>query len=286
MLNKLKHATHHFLTGLIYPFLQKGWPLRMWIFGLLSYVPVVNLIIARGWRLEMVHRVGWEYKQSLPEAKDIFRFFVNGILLWSITGLYILFPFVLVRLLGLEGWSALYEDAKYVIFLFVDLLTEESMTFSKFSGLLGGFIVNELLEALYAFLIHNIWLVIYIPLYRVAMVRFALTKNLLLSHFSLLANFRFVFRNFIDIILLYVFMIVGGFVTLAIDGLLAMSVIGIPLIPIVTTYMYFWYTGYEYGMLGRKMAVQEKMELAPRFQQLATETTSYLPNFSKLNSNL
>jgi hypothetical protein len=158
------------------------------------------------------------------------------------------------------------------------------MTFSKFFSLLGSFIVNELLEALYAFLIHNIWLVVYIPLYRVAMVRFALTKNLLLSHFSLLANLRFVFRNFIDIILLYVFMIVGGFVTLAIDGLLAMSVIGIPLIPIVTTYMYFWYTGYEYGMLGRKMAEQEKMELAPRFQPLASETTTYLPNFSKIKS--
>ncbi len=284
MLHKLKHAAHHFLTGLIYPFLQKGWALRMWIFALLSYIPLVNLIIARGWRLEMVHRVGWEYKQPLPEAKDIFRFFVNGILLWSITGLYILFPFVLVRMLGLEGLSDLWEDLKYVFTLFADLVTDPNMTFSKFFSLLGSFIVNELLEALYAFLIHNIWLVVYIPLYRVAMVRFALTKNLLLSHFSLLANLRFVFRNFIDIILLYVFMIVGGFVTLAIDGLLAMSVIGIPLIPIVTTYMYFWYTGYEYGMLGRKMAEQEKMELAPRFQPLASETTTYLPNFSKIKS--
>jgi hypothetical protein len=257
----------------------------MWIFGLLSYVPVVNLIIARGWRLEMVHRVGWEYKQPLPEAKDIFRFLLNGLMLWMVTGLYILFPFVLVRLLGLEGWSALYEDAKYVFFLFVDLLTKESMTFSRFFNLLGSFIINELLEALYVFLIQNIWLVIYIPLYRVAMVRYALTKNLFLSHLSLLANVRFFYNNFIDIILLYVFMFVGGFVTLAIDGLLAMSVIGIPLIPIVTTYMYFWYTGYEYGMLGRKMAEQENLKLHQRYHHLATATNSYLPDFSKLNSN-
>jgi len=49
------------------------------------------------------------------------------------------------------------------------------------------------------------------------------------------------------------------FLILVIDFFLMVTVIGSPLIPIVTFFVYFWVSGYEYGLLGRYMIREEKL---------------------------
>lgn len=79
---KLKNEARAFVVAPIYPFLQLNWYWKMWIFGVLAYVPLVNITIARGWRMDYIHRLGWRYSTVLPAPKDALRFLINGLLLW------------------------------------------------------------------------------------------------------------------------------------------------------------------------------------------------------------
>lgn len=65
--------------------------------------------------------------------------------------------------------------------------------------------------------------------------------------------------NVVDFLFVYSFGLLLIFIIPIADILLTISVVGIPLIPIVTVYMYYWSTGYEYGHLAQLMVKQENM---------------------------
>jgi len=255
------HGLKAYLYSFIYPFTQKDWIQKMWLFAVISYIPVVNLIIARGWRLEFVHRLGLDFERPLPSPRDTVKFFTNGLLLWLITGLFLFIPIFIISKLGLGGFREFWKDIYHVLTLFWDCIWG-NISISEFFRSLVAFIKNELLESAGVFLIENIYLIIYLPLYRIGMIRFALTKNLAASHLAFGKNLRFIYRNFLEVVLLYCFFVVEFLVILLVDSLLALTVIGIPLIPIVTVYMYYWSTGYEYGHIARLMVEQEGMKKA------------------------
>lgn len=255
--SKVEHGFKAYLYSFIYPFTQKDWPQKMWLFVVLSYIPVINIIIARGWRLEFVHRLGHGFERPLPGPRDVFKFFKNGLLLWLVTGFFLLLPVVIISKLGLGGFREFVRDIIQLLYLCWDLI-RGNKSLSEFFAALGSFTKNELLESFGAFMIENIYLIIYLPLYRIGMIRFALTKNLLASLTAVGKNLRFIFNNFLEVVLLYAFFLLEFLVVLLVDFILALSVIGIPLIPIVTVYMYYWSTGYEYGHIARLMVEQEK----------------------------
>lgn len=261
ILQKIKNEAKAFLIAPIYPFLQRDWILKMWIFGALAYVPIINLILARGWRMDYIHRLGWRYEKVLPSPRDLITFIKNGVSLWVSTGAFLLFPVVIIVFFGLGGWLDLWNDIVGLFELIIDYFLSRRLTTGEFFGALWNLLVNELIAEFLIFLIENIWLIVYVPIYRVGMIRFALTGNLFQSHLAVGRNLRFLFRNFIDIALMYAFNVFNFILILLIDSILTLTVIGVPLIPIVTFYMFFWNTGYEYGLLAQIMVEQENMTL-------------------------
>ena len=257
LLDKLKDEAKAFVVAPIFPFIQIDWPIKMWVFIALSYVPIVNVIIARGWRMEYIHRLGWSYQRVLPSPIDILRFSRDGLLLWIMRGAFALVPVVIIVSFGLDGLIDLWNDTVEIFQLLFGYLWERTLSTEEFFQGLWNFIVTEFIHSILVVLIENIWLVIYVPVYRIGMLRFALTGRLIKSHLSLGKNLKFLFKNLIDIVFMYAFNVFNFIVVLLVDGALVMSVIGIPLIPIVTFYMYYWNSGYEYGLLARQMVEQE-----------------------------
>lgn len=254
---KLKNEARAFCIAPVFPFMQKDWPLKMWLFIALSYVPVVNVMMARGWRMDYVRRLGWTNPSVLPNPKDSLKFLRHGLLLTVTRFLFAVPPIIIIFVFGLGGFIDLWNDIVAMFQLCLDFFWRRSLKAGEFFSALYSFGKQELLHTVWAFFIENIWLLIYVPVYRIGMIRFALTGKLLQSHGQVRKNFRFLFRNLVDIILMYTFNIFNFVVIFIVDTLLYVSVIGTPLIPIVTFYMSYWNTGYEYGLLARQMVKQE-----------------------------
>lgn len=257
LLSKITNEAKAFVVAPIYPFLQSDWLWKMWIFGVLSYIPLLNVIIARGWRMEYIHRLGWRYENVLPSPQDALKFLTNGILLWMATGVFLAIPIVIIVLFGLDGWLDLWNDLVTLTQLASDYFWNGRLTTSELIRALWVFVIGELISEILAFLIENIWLIIYVPIYRIGTIRFALTRKLLQSHLSIRKNLKFLYENLLDILLMYSFNVFNFVLVLVIDAILAFTVVGAFLIPIVTFYMLYWNSGYEYGLLGRLMVEQE-----------------------------
>ena len=264
LLEKTVEEAKAFTIAPIFPFLRPE-RARMLIFLALAYVPLVNVIIARGWRKHYVHRIGCECEKFLPAPGDAKELFVDGLKLWLAHGAFLLPPIVIIATFGLGGWLDLWSDLTEVANMAWAFAWERSMPPSEFLQMLWRFVRWELISTALAFFINNLWLLIYVPIYRIGMIRYALTDNMTLSHLAVRKNLRFLFTNFLDIVLMYAFNVFNFILIITIDILLGASVIGAPLIPIVTFFMPFWNTGYEYGLIARRMAEQEKLEVSSPF---------------------
>lgn len=254
---KIVNEAKVFFVAPVYPFLQSDWPWKMWIFGALAYIPFLNVIIARGWRMEYIRRLGWHDENVLPAPQDTLKFLFNGIFLWMATGVFLAVPIVIIVGFGLGGWLDLWNDLLTLLQLTSDYFWIGRLTFREFANALWVFVIFELISEILAFLIENIWLIIYIPIYRIGTIRFALTGKLLKSHLAIRRNLRFLYNNLLDILLMYAFNVFNFILVLVVDTILAFTVVGAFLIPIVTFYMTYWNTGYEYGLLARVMVEQE-----------------------------
>lgn len=258
---KLVNEARAFVTAPVYPFLQKDWAAKMWIFAVLSYVPILNVIIARGWRMDYIRRLGWREDRALPAPRDWPTFLKNGILLWLSTGVFLLVPAVVLTIFGLDGLLDLWNDVMGLLSLLSGYFLLGALPTDEFLRLLWAFVLEELAATAIVFLVENIWLIIYIPIYRIGMIRFALTGNLFRSHLAVKKNLRFLFRNFVDILLMYAFNIFNVGLVLIVNVVLTATVVGVPLIPILLFFMPYWNSGYEYGLLARIMVEQEQLVL-------------------------
>ncbi|MEO1234282.1 MAG: hypothetical protein AAFZ18_35855 [Myxococcota bacterium] len=163
MPEKVKQEATNFIVGLVFPFLQRDWPVKLWIFWALSYVPVVGFIVARGWRLDLIHRIAWDYDRVLPEVKALPRHFIRGLVLWLITAAYLAVPGFIIVYLGLGGVYDLYQDILQIFTMLREFLWEGTRTPTQLLVGLWDFTINEIVATIGAVLIENIYLFIYIP---------------------------------------------------------------------------------------------------------------------------
>lgn len=270
--DKVDHGAKSSFIAPVFPFLQKDWPQKMWLFLLLSYIPFLNVIVARGWRKEYVSRIGWSQEKVLPSPANVFRFLIDGFVLWMTTGVYLCIPIILIVVLGLGGWLDLWQDIKYVWNQLLEYFWFSNITWSEFSENLKNFTKSELMDTVWVFLIENIYLIIYLPIYRIGMIRYALTGELFKSHFSIGKNLKFLFKNLGDIVLMYLFGIYFVVLISILNIVFSFTGVGLLFIAIFSFFMPFWATGYEYGLLARQMVEQENMINKRNKQRYNTRT--------------
>ena len=160
MLQKVQNEAKAFVIAPIYPFLQKDWWAKMWIFAVLSYVPILNVIIARGWRMDYIRRLGWQEERVLPTPRDILKFFMHGLLLWIGTGIFLSIPLLIIIPFGLGGLLDLWGDIVTLFTLVVDYFFNRRLTTGAFLSSLWSFVSGELISEVVVFLVENIWLAI------------------------------------------------------------------------------------------------------------------------------
>ena len=249
-------------NGLMYPFKQKDWLSRMWLISVLGVVftPFVEIIILRGWRVELVRRIALKEDSILPRSlpQDVLKYFVHGIKLWLITGLYILFPIILFKILGINPLMQFWKE----LVSFVAELWQRMR--GGGSGVpLDQFLWQSFKAIAYELMIQNAWLLFYYPYYRTATIRYAITNKFRKSHLSVLRNIRFMIINVLD----FIMMVINQFIDKLILYLIGI-IINIVLTPFVgvfvvifLAYAAYWTSGYEYGMLAQKMIKQDYPQL-------------------------
>jgi len=238
-----EHAHGHEMTlfdMIGYPLREKGGLARIGWLLLLDYIPVLNLIILRGWRWEVARRFAHGIKPVLPEIGLILTFAARGLGLWFMTFLYGLVPVIIISQAGWGGIRDFISDAW--TFLRIVAGFEQSITLTQF-------VLTELWHSLLAALVDGSWLLVSLPLYRAAMIRYAATERFS-CFFDVVANLRFIlaFPGSFAKLYLYSFLLSGA---IAIgSAILVATGIGALVVPLVSLPVYYWTTAAEYGHLG------------------------------------
>lgn len=259
------HEEHGLLQPLVWPFQSKEEFGRMWWLPLVDYIPIINLIVLRGWRLAAVRRMANGTRPIAPSPDHILQFLGSGLLLWTMTGLYALVPLFIIAQLGLGGITDLIRD----VVQFVRIVLGQSD-----QGLLD-FLLGEVVDDLLAAALTLAWVPLSMPLYRAAMIRFAVTGNVA-AFGDFPAALAFLFQNLGAFLkMLLVSFLIAGAVTVG-GAILMLTGIGVIFVPLLTLPVYYWSTAYEYGelarLLARKLESQGKRHPAPSVgrQVLAT----------------
>jgi hypothetical protein len=246
------HAAPGWITtyqeALRLPFRQERWPEKVWWLSALGFVPFIDLLVFRGWRLEVTRRIGLGERQPLPDGRDLLRFLGHGIILWTMTLLYFIIPFLIIFTTGAGTLRSLREVATW---LYLSVTNQPTIPLLELLGQEAGRFLTRVA-------IQGAWLVVSWPMYRVGMLRFALTGNPL-SFFRLFSNLAIVLRNIGAFIKLFLYELPTFLLMTTVSAILAATGFGALLIPAVTMPLYYWITGFEYGHLAH--------ELSPSLQQ-------------------
>ncbi|KAA3631281.1 MAG: DUF4013 domain-containing protein [Bacteroidetes bacterium] len=268
LIDRLFEEARAFLYSLVFPFHEKGFWNKTPVFILAAFVPFLNIIILRGWRVELTHRMGWNYEQILPSSSlsKMLSYVFKGIKLWIVTGLYLIVPAILIYKLGLRGTGNMIRYFQELFYFLVDYFNGTNS-----QGIIGfglSWLFRIIFRGILVFLIENIWLVLYIPMYRIAMIRYALTGKLIYSHLAVVKNFKFLMRNIWTFLLLYGLFFLDSVIKFLVSLVLTMTVILVPLIPVITIFVSYWSSGYDFGLLAQRMVKQEGLEQTKEGRQL------------------
>ncbi|MEM9916214.1 MAG: DUF4013 domain-containing protein [Planctomycetota bacterium] len=209
-------------------FADKGWIERYWIVPVMILLPVINLIMLRGWRFELMRNLVWQRSPRLPNPADFFTFLIRGLLLWLVTLVYHLphLAFGLLHLAQLihaaqEGGDALIKELILIVVITVAAL------------------------------------VVTWPLYRVAVLRYAATGSLS-AFFLVPQNLWLVLRHYPRLIVMGLSVLLVTFVHVLILGGLTATLVGLVVAVLATVPIYYAATGHLYAQMASRMALTHR----------------------------
>lgn len=252
----------NYVEAVTFPFRRPDWLQRMWWLAFVDFIPVLNLILLRGWRLDVTRRIGYGNPQPIPELRDLGNFLGNGVILWFMTFLYHLPLFLVVFFFQRELPSTIWD---IVVFLFKWMWGEE--------GESSGVFLKLLVQALGQAFIPTLFYLATWPLYRAAMLRFALTGSPG-AFFRPFANLRLAVRHLNLFFLLFFFDLLSQTLLTVVGGALTAIGIGVFVIPMVLLPVYYWTTGHLYGRAASILAHEITGFQAPVLPRAGAEYAS------------
>ena len=228
--------------ALTFPFRGSRGLARIWWMPFATLIPVFASMLLRGWRLDLIRRVSREDPEPLPDVRDTGRFLANGAVLLVMAFLYNLPLTVFVLVFGFGKIAAALDVFWWAL---QNLFTEGAGTFW---AIVGGLVMELLVESIAPIL----FLVAVYPLYRMAVIRFALSGELR-CFFQVFRNLRLCFRLMPEIFLVFFV----DFIALRLLRWTARALItfgvGVVIAPL-TTALYFWTTGHLFGQVAARVA--------------------------------
>lgn len=233
----------NYLEAIIFPFKQKNWVARMWWLPLITFIPPFSFIIMRGWRLDLVRRIGKRNPDPLPSLNDIGRFFAEGILLYVMTAIYLI-PLAVFTFVAGRSWI---QTVLEIGFWLLQLIFDRNNAVS-----LGSFITQLGFGAIIQLASPFVYLVLTYPFYRMSMIRYALGKNAMVF-FDVVGNAREIWRNPIMLMSLWFLEILTAMLFGVINGFIAGTLIGLPFVLAILFPLQYSVTGYLFGTLAERV---------------------------------
>jgi len=230
-----------------FPFREPELVRRAWWVPLASFVPILGIIAQRGWRLDIVRRVGRGQAPALPEPGDLGRFLSDGLLLWFTT-IVVWAPFwVLSAIFGFEWLTGTLTVLWWALQTF---FSESDVSFWA----LVGQVVTQLGVKLVG---PALYLAIIYPIYRMGAIRFALTGRLS-SFLQFGRNLRLLAKLLPEVMVIFFFdILILRVLAWAVDLFLLLVGVGLFLVPVVYFPTYYWITGHLFGQVAAKVLALE-----------------------------
>ena len=228
-----------------FPFRQPEWPTRIGWLLVIGFIPVINLIVFRGWRLAVIRRLARQNPNPLPRANELPQFLLDGVILCFANFVYLAPGIVIAAVYG----SSLLEGALEVIGWILDRF-QQAENPESFVDLLGRIIPGLMFE----FMTTGLYLLLYWPVHRTAVLLFAVTGKVS-SFFNAPLILRLLTRNVRRILLLLFFTLGTTFLISLVEGLLVTTFIGVIVVPLMMMLNY-WVTACLYGRVARRFVPQ------------------------------
>ncbi len=233
-------------------FFLRHQPLRMILPAIAVLLPPLNLVLLRGWRLNIVRRMGTNQPIYLPDVSELGSLIRGGVVLWAMTGLFIIPHVALLGLFGFEGVQAFLQVIDWVY----QRLILGQQPVDSFGKVMFGIV-----QAYgFALGIHAAYQTISWPTYRVGMMRYAITGDWR-KFFDLRRNAKLGVMRYRSEFL------EAFFVTLGVDTLLGLAtttfasvVVGVPLIPLLIVPLLYTANGYLWGCVTQRLRVDREIE--------------------------
>lgn len=238
------HNPYHrgFFYPLIFPFKEQGWFGRFWWLVLLTLIPILDFVLLRGWRLLLVKNMAMGKESILPTA-DIGNMFKYGLVLWLMTGFYVIIPTIIIFSVGAGELGNLIAAIGCIW---------NSVFGSEADIGLYPCLKAEAHDLAIRVSIEVVWLLVSGTLYRIAMIRYAITgkKRVFLN---LPFNALLALRYLGTFIFMWLFGIVLAIFFFVLATAMSFTIVLAPFVPLVILLVYYYSTGYEFGALAYKM---------------------------------
>lgn len=249
----LKPGRVDLMAAVRFPFREPDLVKRAWWVPWAVLVPVLGIIAQRGWRLDIVRRVGRGESSALPEPADLGRFLTDGLLLWF-TSVVVWAPFVVIStIFGFEWIGST-----------LSVLWWALQTFFSDSGVSVWAIVGKVASELAVkFIGPALYLAVVYPIYRVGAIRFALSGRLG-AFLQIGRNLRLLTKLMPEVMVIFFFdLLILRALAWVIDLFLIVLGIGLFLVPLIYFPTYYWITGHLFGQVAAKvLALEEAAEPA------------------------
>lgn len=226
--------------ALTFPFKQDDWLSKMWWVFLVNFLPIpfFNLILIRGWRVNVIKRMVRGKKDIFPNLNDLGRMLADGFTLWVMTGIYAIPEIIILTIFGTDPIQLILDIGLWLLGI-------------VFAGNTANFSVSAteiISRLLFTVAFGGAYYIISWPIYRAAMVRFSASGSYGVF-FDIPTNIKLVIEHLDSFMLVFFLTVLTQILVAFISGIFIATFFGAIFVQLISIPFYYWTTAALYGQL-------------------------------------
>jgi hypothetical protein len=241
-------------AALAYPFTQSNWLVALAYVGAIQFIPILGLLIIRGWRFDIARRVGAGTTTRLPDWRGATEHLKQGTLLFLVTIVHFIPLYIL---LAAPRWG--------IIWAVVDLVR---WFYLRYFTVIEPPPLAEILDSGFKALVLFVVIMLVVPPILSAIVESATQRYAQTGRVRVLFEFwhsiRLACGDLGDVVRIEAGILLLNLVVFVVSLLLMMTVGGAAFIPPVMIPVYMWTRGALMGQWIRKNRAEEALAAQKR----------------------
>lgn len=228
------------LFPIIFPFKQYEFFKKMWWIPIIAMIPILNTVVLSGWRKDMIYRIGRYDSFQLPESESIINLAIEGVLLHLLMIPYFVIPFSLIAYVSQEEYFNIFAFLQYTI------NPEQGVYF------IYEIVPTNFLDWLTKHRFQLAWFAFAFPCFRIALIRSA-KRQTWEAFLDVKTNLILLMKHSAYFFVFAISFIITMIILLAIGKTIYLVNQLFWLVPLITIPIYYWTTGYNYGMFAQEL---------------------------------